>query len=188
MSFIYVPPAAPTSSPSYVFISTVTANNSATVDLEGMDSTYQNYVIYGSNITCVTGGNPPLVCRTKINGTYQTSGYAYQLFYNDNSAPQNNTNTTWINENGYSGALLYLNRLTNSICNFQMTIPNASSTSKYKPITSVAQGVLSSTTLWQSQTFGMCASGTQALTGMRFFIDGGNLATGTFTLYGIKNS
>tara|TARA_R110000868_G_scaffold228179_1_gene481158 strand:+ start:416 stop:1162 length:747 start_codon:yes stop_codon:yes gene_type:complete len=174
---------------SLIFITSLTASNSATIDLEGIDSTYKNYVIYGSNITNASGsGNPQLVCRTKINGSYQTTNYIYQSFYNDNTAVQNSGNTTWQNQASQGTTSLYVLRLTNENSSFQMTIPNPSSTTQYKPITSTGQGISGSSTIWQHQTFGMCVTGQQALTGMRFFIVGDNLLTGTFSLYGIKNS
>ena len=191
MSFIYVPPAAPTSSASFELVSTLTASNSATINLEGMDSTYQNYVIYGSNITSTSGTNYYLWCRCKINGTYQTSNYVYQWLYNDNTASQSSSNTFWANQSTFGGGTtkFYLNRLTATNCSFQMTIPNPSSTSQYKPITATGQQIGGSTQVWQSQLFGMCTTGTQALTGIQFYLDGSDtIATGTFTLYGIKNS
>lgn len=174
---------------SLIFITSLTASNSATIDLEGIDSTYNNYIIYGSNITNASGsGNPSLVCRTKINGSYQTTNYIYQSYYNDNTAAQNSGNTTWQNQANQGTTFLYVLRLTNENSSFQMTIPNPSSTTQYKPITSTGQEISGSGTIWQHQTFGMCVTGQQALTGMRFFIVGDNLLTGTFSLYGIKNS
>jgi hypothetical protein len=68
-----------------------------------------------------------------------------------------------------------------------MYIHNPASTTKYKGIYWSGAAVNNSNDVVQILGTTMNFSGTQALTGVRFFGSSGTLA-GTFRLYGIKNS
>lgn len=172
-----------------VFLSSVTASSSATVDLEtGIDSTYDYYMITFAGIVPATD-NVVFRARLKINGTYQTSTYSATTIYasSDSSSinvdrPTDSFNIVRYNVGNSSGM--------QSQGFFMFGVPT--STSLYKAATWNATGFCP-TSFGSNVTNsdfggGFYAGGTQALSGVRFYFSSGNIASGTFRLYGIKNS
>jgi hypothetical protein len=173
---------------SWIYLSTVTANNSATVDIETtFDSTYDMYVIVGSNILPATTG-ADLYARLKVGGAYDTANNyryvgestttsTYRGHYDNGSAQSdirisnNSIYTTTTSDTGH--ILIY--------------VSNPSSTSIRKYITWVGGGITDSGSLYKLQGTGINIA-TTALTGVRLYMHNGNMTSGTFRLYGIKNS
>lgn len=172
-----------------VLLSTVSASNSATVDVETtFDSTYDAYLLIGSGIV-VQNDSESLRCQMKIGGSYlSTSTYLYHV-----SIPNSIAAT-------YSGANAALAGMETSILisspigaaagehmNFEAKISNPSGTA------------LSKTVRWNGEAInnsGECVSisgaggntGVGALTGLRFFMSAGNIVSGDFRLYGYKKA
>lgn len=167
-----------------IYLSTITANNSATIDVENTFSTYDTYVIIGSNIT-PQNSNEPLKALLKINDAYQTSGYEYGGFsFFSAVTAYNGTAATAIN---ITDAILL--SATSYALNFVCYISVPSSTTKIKGIWGdFGNNAVGSTTKLFGKFGGNYKSGTQALTGIRFFMNSGNLTSGTFRLYGYTNS
>lgn len=185
--------AAPTwvaaSAGALTLLSTVTASASATVDIETtFDSTYDNYMIVASGITCVTSGN--LQARLKIGGSYITGGaYDYHVTNQVDSSTS------------YSGlaaeeatSIVVLSQLDNTVkstAGFVMYVYRPASTTLLKQVTwtgaTMRQNASSSAYL-NTGTGGVGDSQIAALTGVRFFMASGNITVGTFRLYGIANS
>lgn len=179
---------APTSAggASLVLLSTVTAANSATVDIETtFDATYDNYLLVASGITVQTDAQP-IECRMKIGGSYVTSGYMFHASETSSASSSYSANVD------AAGTFVYIlgagigNAAAES-GNFNMTIKTPSSTAFAKQITwdgscLTAAGV-------EVHCFGSAHNtGTAALTGVRFYAASGNIVAGNFRLYGIKNS
>jgi hypothetical protein len=170
-------------------LSTVTASNSATVDLETtFNSTYDSYIIVFSNAAPSADTNNIRV-RLKINGTYQTSGYNYHAAKPDNTsasyAAQGAGSTDSIN---LMGGEVQNTRSTSagSTSDMHIRINAPTSTDTMKTISWNGSMVGDSNrALFGSGQF---VTSFQALTGVRFFYASGNILTGVFRLYGIANS
>jgi hypothetical protein len=176
---------APAGGGSWVFLASVTASNSATVVLEtGIDSTYDNYAIIFSNVRPASD-SVQLRCRLRLDGSYQTSNYTSMSFY---VFPTTSSSTNYVTTQidlirfgmGNASARTGMGQIFFSM---------PSSTSIYKGLTFCAAGLGSSSTDVSSNTgTGWHIDSTSALTGLQFYMSAGNMATGTFRLYGIKNS
>lgn len=172
-----------------VWLSTVTASASATVDIETtFSSTYDNYVIIGTNIVCSVNGSQ-LYCRPKVGGVYDdttSNFFCHVADLNSNSAAYAaNAN------NGAQGQWAVLRSVSNVAAQ-----PASLNMYIYRPATAANMKSIS----WHGvtrQSAGTtcydCGSGqhtntANALTGIRFLPDSGTITTGTFRLYGIANS
>jgi hypothetical protein len=174
---------------SWTFLSVVTASNSATVDIETtFDSTYQTYAIVASSVKPVDSV-VALRARQKQGGSYRVDNYQYHLSRSNNSA-----NTYAGSSSGNTTSYLVANDLSASGdgpeggASFVMYIPNPSNTTLQKCVFST--GVVNSAfdAAAQMTLAGANFELTSAVTGIRFFMASGNIASGTFRLYGIKNS
>ena len=185
--------AAPTwvaaSSGALTLLSTVTASNSATVDIETtFSSTYDAYLIVASGVKS-QNNNRPLFARMKLSGSYVTTA-SYK--WNASTASSSNgsgglTSTTLGGLQDYasigrgetgSGAAYS--------ANFQIYIHNPSSTTLGKTL--YVQGVTESSADVYAMNGFASNSGTGALTGLRLYFDTGNIVEGKFRLYGISTS
>jgi len=170
-------------------LSTVTASNSATVDIEStFNSTYDSYLIVFSNVAPSVDTNNIRV-RLKINGTYQTSGYSFHAAKPASSsasyAAQTNVSTDLIN---LMGGEVQNTRSTNagSTADMHIRINAPTSTATIKSISWNGSMVGDSNrVLFGSGQFN---TSFEALTGVRFLYASGNILTGVFRLYGIANS
>jgi hypothetical protein len=169
-----------------VYLSTVTASSSSTVDIETtFDSTYDVYLLVASGITPSTS-NSVVAARLKIGGSYLSSGtypaFRMQPESSANSfAGSGDTAATEIRIIGNVG------NASNASANFSMYIYSPSSTTLSKMIVWTGASVDTSTYVRLSYGAGF-NTGTAAMTGIRFFLLSGNINSGTFRLYGIKNS
>lgn len=183
--------AAPTwttpSASAMTFITSVTASNSATVDLENAMTAYDTYCVIASGIDPATANSMNL--RLKISGAYVTTAtYNSQYAY---------TSTTAFNAN-FDNNLTYARLIQSAIYGtndnpannafFTLYINSPSSTTRTKPIFTTASFVnIGGAT--GSVLFSTCYNtGTGAVTGLRFYMNSGNIIAGTFRLYGISNS
>lgn len=180
---------AATGGGSWVYLSTVTASGASTVSVETtFDSTYDQYVIVAPAFTL--SGNPTnseLKMQLKIGGSYPaSSGYMYA---------SNQTNGSTYNglASSNNDAIYLCNTISDStsfpkaVMNLIIYVSKPSTTNRYK------------TVMWQgSHTFGnnpntmngvgWYSSSDAALTGVRLLFAGGATFSGSFRLYGIKNS
>jgi hypothetical protein len=176
-------PATPASG--LTLLSTVTASNSATVDVETtFSSTYDSYLLVATGVIAATSGTS-FNCRFKIGGTYVTASYSYH------SSITNSGNAAYAASVSQANSLIILttvmgNEATDSL-NFTMTVASPSSTTKSKGVYWIGQVSDASSSLKRITGAGD-NSGTGALTGVRFLTGSGNITSGTFRLYGIANS
>lgn len=160
----------------WVYLSTVTASNVATADIETtFDSTYDNYVIVANGVYPIS--STIIRVRFKISGSYDTSAnYTWTSFTGTGDTSQTSIS---INGNNSSDLERYSS-------NFLMYIYNPSSSSVNKNCTFIGtmyNATPTQTTIASTANF----NSTTPLTGVRFFNNAGNI-TGTFRLYGIKKS
>lgn len=178
-----------TPSSGLTLLSTVTASNSATVDLETtFSSTYDSYLIVFSNAAPSANTNNIRV-RLKINGTYQTSGYNYH------AARPDNTSASYSAQTG--NATDMINLMGGNVQDSRATVPGSTSDMHIRinaptstaTIKSISwNGSMVGTTNSPLFGSGQFVTSFEALTGVRFFYASGNILTGVFRLYGLANS
>ena len=170
----------------WVELQSVTASDSATVDLEnGIGSDYDEYMIKMTNLVPATDSVQPYI-RLKVGGSYQTSGYDYHGIISIASA------ATYGGISGTSADFIRLSASTGSAsgegmdCTLFFSSPD--STASYKRVYST--GILheDSGVVRMTYAVGSYTGATSALTGVRFYFQTGNITSGTFTLYGLKKS
>lgn len=164
---------------SMALLSTVTASSSATVDIETtFDGTYDAYVLTGSKIDTATNATT-LLCQLKIGGSYLNSAYQWHNMKSTSGA------ATYSGANSTNSTSIQLNSSTDTLMDFTMWIFHPSDTTAGKAIR--WDGVCYDGTCSFQSGVGQHAN-TAALTGVRIFAGTGNVASGTFRLYGLKNS
>lgn len=176
-------PAVPAAGGSMIFLSTVTAVNAATVDIETtFSSTYNTYVIFATNVK--TSIEQPIYCRMKIGGSYITSGtyhYINQFMLSsgtvyDAQASQTATEIRMIETLGIGAA---------RTANFALYVWNPASTTARKSINWFGSSILDSNTR-QFNNGTAHNTGTGALTGIRIYNNQAfETISGVFSLYGI---
>jgi hypothetical protein len=170
------------------FISTTTASNSATVDIEDAMTAYDVYVIECVNVVNATD-NTNLQMRLKIGGAYiTTSTYLYANAKN----LQAGGSVIVYNSLSDTSNLLIANVSNSAVRTLSMTVkictPSSATTQKQVSYT----GNYLDSAAYTNEIgcfFGNCTTTTiGALTGIRIFSSSGNITSGTFRLYGIANS
>jgi hypothetical protein len=160
-------------------LSTVTAVNAATADIETtFSSTYDSYLIIGSGVF----GGSNLTVRLKIGGTYQTSSD-----YHAHRSNVSSTSTSYAAETSNPLSAINFAPLDGTIgdpLNFNLFLSNPSSTTTKKSI--FWQGTQNGfTNVRVINGGGQYSNSTAALTGVRFIATSLN---GTFRLYGYSNT
>jgi hypothetical protein len=178
---------APAGGGSLILLQTVTASNSATVNLEtSIGASYDTYFVTFSDTTAGTD-DTELRIRLKFAGTYQESTRCLGYYV------------------GSDGSLV--TRLSESQCTitryrmavYTSTGKNASGEVYFNRTTnSKYQNARFHTSAWSPDTYGTnvaadsAGSGmwgyTSPVQGIQFYMSSGNIFSGVFRLYGIKNS
>jgi hypothetical protein len=170
---------APNTIRALVPITTVTASNVATVDFTGIDSTYSEYQIHVINARPQTD-NQILQMRTSSNGgsSYDAGGGDYRYFINlqTDAAAINLTiagvGNADVNEAGWSG---------------NITIFNPSGTILWKEM--MFHYVMTNASANSESQIGYARRGAATVVNaVRFFFASGNIASGIFTLYGVRRT
>lgn len=172
---------------SMVLISTITASGEDEIDFtSAFSSAYTNYEIHGSNIH-TSGDQVAVSVRVLIGGGVKSdSHYRYSRIRN------------YSGDAAYAGVAEQTDTEFAKICgeltgnaagehtNFRMTIYNPLGTDNFKTLETKASTVDRNGDHFQIHSSGHYKNGVAALTGIRFFVASGNIASGTFKLYGIK--
>lgn len=170
-----------------VLLSTVTASNSATVDIETtLNSTYTKYLITWDSVVMAVNTDS-LNVRYKVAATYVTTAtYSYQFERSTSATPDDTVKTTTataatsivIHADAGNGAGESMKGI--------MWLSDPASTTLTKDI--VWDGVGQDNNVPRKAAGVGLNSGVGAVTGIRFFGPNGNITSGTFRLYGIANS
>jgi hypothetical protein len=171
---------------SLVYLSTVTASASATVDIETtIDSTYAMYVVEVVALIPATD-NTNINCTVKVGGSYQAASYQYHQ-----AQPISNA-ATYAASNVVGAAQIVIATAAGNAAtkgtSLTIKIPTPSDTVTHKTI--YWNGVGSDTNGYSQMLVGTGKyyGATSALTGIRFAMSSGNITSGEFRLYGVKNS
>lgn len=177
--------SAGTTGTSMVLLGTATANNSAQIDFTGL--TPANYSAYKLIIDCAVPVNNAvnLLLRVSSGGTFQTSGYTWQIW-------RWTTAGQAVNGQIDSGTGIALDAA--GADNISNTANRGGSW--VVDILCPTQGTDLHRVLYQGQYFGSTHlgisgagyTGTNTIDGIRLLMDSGNISTGRFFLYGIKNA
>ena len=182
-----------TSLSSMILLSTVTASNSATVDIETtFNSTYDAYLLVVSGMTVTVDGQE-IRLRMKLGGAYNTDATGYHWSFSEVSSEDTADTFQSVNSTGadYIRIATEVGNNAAESANFQIKIYNPSSTAFNKIIS--WEGVMlsqksSTIRLWNVNGVGVQKDVTTALTGIRIYGGSGNILAGKFRLYGIANS
>ncbi len=167
-------------------LSTVIAASSATVDIETtFDSAYDHYIIRGDGIKVATD-NVALYCQLKLGGAYVTTAtYSYH------------TNVSLSNAATYAGSASAADsqiKLSGSCGNaadesasLEIHVRMPTSTTLQKIINWIGETLDDAGRIGWASGVGS-NTGTGALTGVRIFAASGNIASGTFRLYGVPKA
>jgi len=180
--------AAPTwaspSSGAMVFITSVTASNSSTVNVEDAMTSYGMYVIIATGLNMSAAGY--LQCRLKIGGSYQTASNYYWVT-NRGMAPASPSTGSGIDFIRLSDGNSLPNSTTYGMM-LTMYLPNPSS-SQFKTTSTVVSGFDANLTNVDFYNgVGGFRGSSSALTGVQFFCNNARTFNGVFRLYGIANS
>ena len=166
-------------------LSTITASADDEIDFTGLfTSTYTDYEIHGSNIH-TSGDQVAVSVRVMIGGGIKSDSHYRSARIRNYSG-----------DSAYAGAAEQTDTEFAKICgeltgnaegehtNFRMTIYNPLGTDNFKTLETKASTVDRNGDHFQIYSSGHYKNGVAALTGIRFFVASGNIATGTFKLYG----
>jgi hypothetical protein len=176
------------SSSALVFISSATASNSASITFTGLSSTYDVYMV--EIINAVASTNAYLYLRSSSNNgsSYDSSGYMYTSIGSQSSNGNTNNDssygtTSFVNvtnnggpisttasEGGMSGFVHVMHPAASNYTFFKVSETHYGGSGQ---ITGFGAGVRTSTT---------------PVNAIQFYFSSGNIASGTFRLYGISNS
>lgn len=165
-------------------IQTISASNDATIDFTtGIDSTYDTYVVKIVNLNSASD-DVNLRIRVLISGTPETgaSDYAYDILRvtaGTVTSSNSNSDSILIMTTGGIGS----NAGRSYSGSFEFYNPSSTSEQKHfigKGVYTRANGVQ------QMDSFGGRYTDTVAFDGIRIFLSSGNIASGEFSLYGIK--
>jgi hypothetical protein len=153
----------------------------SSVTLTGIDSTYDVYMVKGNDVVPSTDGSF-LSYRFTVSGTADSSAnydHAYKILRTDTSFSNNsNTNQTSLFElTGGTG--------TGEATQFIHYLFNFNNPSEYSFINIESTGFDNTPILAGFQGGGVLTV-TQACDGYNIFYSTGNIASGTFTLFGLK--
>jgi hypothetical protein len=171
-----------------ILLSTVTASNSATMDIETtFSSTYDKYLISVTGLVCQTDGQQ-LQMLLKIGGTYSTSDYVY--FENRTQSSTSTfagTNESIAGPSSFVSVHSILGNVGGENATFDLYISNPTSTTLQKLFYFLGAGHTNAGEVRYIQGIG-CNTNPAALTGVRFKMASGNITSGVARLYGIANS
>jgi len=171
----------------WTFISSQTASSSASIGFtSGIDSTYDVYMFTYSDVDPATDG-VTFGLRIDTNGgaSFEASGYA---FHN-----QTNYATQAYSYTGsYSAATFILcNDLgshTPEAASGRVFLIAPAGTTHTKMIWSDGLGITAQANFGSCRTFGGWDGGGSAINAIQFIMSSGNIAAGTFALYGLSKS
>jgi len=172
----------------YVLLASTDASSSASLSFNGLfSSTYKNYKIIYSSV--IPASATQLKFRYIVSSSDVTANY-YSVGSND---VRNNSGSSTGTDGEWAGSSFILNvgdNLTSNTSygiNGEITIFNPLSTTTYKVFNSNCffwNPALN--TIYSISLSGQNINSTSALSGVKFFMNAGNINSGNFKLYGIK--
>lgn len=154
-----------------VLISSATASGSAAIDFTGLNGTYFKYIVEFYGVYAST--STLLLCQVQVGGSWITSGYLGIL-----SRVTSGSSTGLASDNAQ---ILYSNIDATTPCQGILSVRDIANTSRAKQIQVDCINFYGDIIKKQYQY-----NNNSAVTGLRFVCASGNIASGTFKLYGLK--
>lgn len=176
---------APSSSNTLVLLSTLTASSSATIDFTSaqITATYKEYIVKFINVTPINAGDE-LRVRVSQSGTFRATlgDYGFNLFYSssaDGNARIGDLTSTSIN------IARFIGEATGEGLSGELHFYDPTASSSFKKITSFISAEENVDVMILNLGCSDFRLNQNACDGIRFFFEGGNIASGTFKLYGV---
>ena len=170
----------------WVKIESSTVSNQASVVVGSMDSTYGLYMFVIKNMNPETDGQA-LIAQYKIGGSVITA-----TNYNGHTIRSHAGSSGYSGENntGYKGLKLcdQAEATSGFVTDITLFMAHPSDTSTYKSCWWNGIGNEGGDNITFANGIGYYDSGTLAVTDISFYMDSGNILTGTFTVYGLVGS
>lgn len=171
-----------------VFLASVTASASATVDFDNyLDSTYETYLLIISNMVCATDGAVAwLRVGTGAGPTYQSGAAAYGwggVYTGSGVAGTYDTSDSEIQINCTNG----VGNAAGEQFNAQIYIYSPSDASSYTYTSSITSSTRNDSYTVVSNVAGKYLANT-AVTSLRILMSSGNITSGEFKLYGVAKA
>ena len=172
--------------PGMTLLGTITAVNSATVNFTSIsNTTYDSYVIIGDNV--IPGTNSTnLLFRVSNAGTFATANYKHSnLRFTE--AAVGNSGSTSDSSIAINSTSETLGTGSNQTLSFKLSVYNCAQVSQGKRCTWEYFYISSTPVDLGGHGGGAYVGSTAAVDGFSFFMSSGNIASGVFRLYGIRN-
>ena len=184
------PPVANHSNRTFKLIGSATASTTATVDFEDLDSTYAAYLLVGSKVLPATSVvDCYLRVGTGVGPTYQSgaSDYAWHGFGKRNGTASSSQESTAASAFSFNLDGFNIGNASTEGCSFAIMIYDPSSTNSQTHMDARVVARTDANLDFWVKTGGYYLS-TTAVTAIRFLFSSGNIASGEFRLYGLKDS
>jgi len=155
----------------------------ASAVLTGIDSTYDVYMVKFNNVAPATDGTN-LRVRFTVSGTADSSSN-YDRALKKLNASSSFGNTSSVNQDHLRTSSANIGTGTSEIDNGILYLFNFNNASEYSFIT-VEETLFSNAETHSGNQGGGVLTVTQACDGIQFLMSSDNIASGTFTLYGLK--
>ena len=167
-----------------ILLSVQTANDSAAIDFTGLGTTYRELVFVLSNIDPVTDGAGLQLLVQTGGSTWQATNYAFHRHdmptnASTYSAGNATAGTAFLITAPSAIGLAVTERLSGRVV---VSIGAAS----VKPIQSDVVYANTAGVITGASAKGCWAGGTDAITGIRFQMDNGNISLGTIAMFGVR--
>jgi len=171
---------------SLVLISTQTASSSASISFTGLTA-YDNYLLLIENAVPATDGTILFLRITENNGvSYPSTNYSWVDFDFQFNASATHGNG---NDTGFNMVGAQLVSITSGLgLSGEVRLKNLTSTTAYKWITADVAFYNNGGQVGKALTSGYYTANTSAIDGFQVFYSSGNISSGKFSLYGIRNS
>jgi hypothetical protein len=174
----------------YIPLATQIANNSTSIDFtQYIDGTYDHYILEGIGIIPDTNAVSAYIRVTEDGGSNWKAGasdYVYAGHVSGVSAGVGGSNSAGAAQIEISHGATVSNTASKGF-NFQLHFFNPASTSLHKVFETLPIGYeTSSGDYYSQQKSGFYIATTNAINGIRFLFNSGNITSGTFTLTGVR--
>lgn len=170
-----------------ILLSTLTASDSATIDFtSGIDGTYKEYIIDIIDLVAASDGQiVNLTLSTNGGSNYLGANYQYVLLQNRSGAATPNGSGSTSEAYIALHAASSLGNAAGENFSSRIVINNPASAAVYKTINMASVFFDTSTELCQARGCGTYTGATTAINAFRISLSSGNIASGTFKLYGV---
>jgi hypothetical protein len=172
----------------FVLLASTEASSSASVSFDGyFSSTYKTYQVIVNNMIGATNNQEHYI-RLRTSNADITSGYKFIVHTGMRSSGAESTllNSAWNSTVIRTVQNSTSNTASRGGINMLFYIANPLNTSSQKMIYGESCAYNEDESEWYSSNFSANNSTTSALSGITFYMQSGNIASGNFKLYGIK--